>query len=93
MLQKLFKLILQNEITIEKIRLSLKRRPSFDVISAFKTLEKDDKGFVTLFEFQEIMKEHGFESRSNELTNFIKRFDKDTNGKVTLNEFAEKTYN
>ena len=86
----MFKLLFRNESKIEKIRQAVKQRPFFNAFDAFRALDKNDLGFLTLHEFQDLLISYGFESTSNELLNLIKRFDKDRDGKVSYCEFVEE---
>lgn len=83
-------MLFQNESIIENIRQKLNKRPLFDLYDAFKALDKNDKGYVTLEEFKEVLNNHGIYSSSNELMSLLQRFDKNQDGKVSYSDFVSE---
>ena len=76
--------------SLKNVRQKLNRRPLFDVYDAFKALDKNESGFITLDEFKELLLDHGIYTSSNELLNLMKRFDKNQDGKVSYSEFVNE---
>ena len=72
------------------MRQKLNRRPLFDVYDAFKALDKNGNGYITVNEFKEVLLDHGMYSSPNELKTLLKRFDKDQDGKVSYREFVSE---
>lgn len=83
-------LLFQNEGAIENARQRLNKRPLFDLYDAFKALDRNGNGYVTLDEFREILQENGIYATSTEALNLIKRFDRDQDGKVSYKEFVNE---
>jgi len=89
-IQRFFNMLLQNEEITENIRQKLSRRPLFDVYDAFKALDKNRNGYITLNEFKEMLLDHGVYTSPTELKQLLQRFDRDQDGKVSYREFAEE---
>lgn len=89
-IQKFFNTLFQTESIVEGIRQRLNKRPLFDIYDAFKALDTNDNGFITIDEFKEVLLDHGLFATENELLNLIKRFDKNQDGKVSYSEFVNE---
>jgi len=68
----------------------LNRRPLFNVYEAFKALDKNEIGSVSIDEFKELLLDHGIYASSKDLLNLVQRFDKNQDGKVTYSEFVQE---
>jgi len=89
-LKQVLSSILRNENASEDIRLRLNRRPLFSVYESFKSLDKNDNGFVSLSEFKEMLVEHGIYASYKDLDNLIHRYDKNQDGKVSYYDFVQE---
>lgn len=89
-LQRFFTFLFQNEAIIEDLRKRLSKRPLFDVYDAFKALDINDNGFITVNEFKQVLADHEIYLKSNELLMLIRRFDKDQDGRVSFMEFLSE---
>jgi Ca2+-binding EF-hand superfamily protein len=81
---------LSNEILSEDLRQKIARRPFFNIYEAFKTLDKNDKGYIDVSEFRELLVDHGVYASSKELMNLIQRYDKNQDGKVSYYDFVQE---
>lgn len=84
------RLHIENESIAESIRQKLDRRPYFNLYEAFKAVDRDQNGFITLDEFSAILTSHGFFASSKDLQSLMERYDKDRDGRVSYSEFVSE---
>jgi len=89
-LKNVLDMTLSNEILSEDLRQKIARRPFFNIYEAFKTLDKNDNGFVDISEFRDLLVDHGVYASSKELMNLVKRYDKNQDGKVSYYDFVQE---
>jgi len=89
-IKNVLEMTLSNEILSEDLRQKIARRPFFNIYEAFKTLDKNDNGFIDISEFRELLVDHGVYASSKELMNLIKRYDKNQDGKVSYYDFVQE---
>ena len=83
---------LDKEIEIQKE--SLFSYEDFNTIEAFKILDPENKGYITLDDLNSVLtdKNIGIDIGDNEdqrMLRFINRFDKDRDGKLNYSEFCK----
>lgn len=83
-------MILENEAAIERLRVRIAKRPYFSVHDAFKAIDRDDDGFITLEEFQSILERYGVYATSRDALNLMRRYDKSNRGKVSYSDFVQE---
>lgn len=81
---------IENEFHSEKLRQRLSRRPLFDNFEAFEALDIDKNGFVSKYEFRELLANHGFYATQKELDSLMNRYDQNEDGKVSYTEFVRE---
>merc|ERR1711865_16864 len=59
------------------------------VTQAFRRLDKDASGFLSMDEFREVCKLHNFNLSDQELISLMRKFDKDFDGVVRYDEFCD----
>ena len=90
LLRKVLNQIINNEVASEALRQKLERRPLFDVYEAFKALDKNDNGYISMDEFRELLIDHGIYASNSELLNLMRRYDKNQDGKISYSEFVQE---
>lgn len=84
------RLHIENETIAESIRQKLDRRPRFNLYEAFRAVDKDQNGYITLDEFSAILTCHGFFASSKDLQSLMERYDRDRDGRVSYSEFVSE---
>ena len=82
--------IINNEVLSENLRKKLARRPQFNIVDAFKTLDKFEKGYATLEDIKILLSNHGIQTNEIDLFTLIKRYDKGDSGKITFTDFVKE---
>jgi len=90
LIRKVLNYIVNNEVYSEEVRQKLARRPLFDIYEAFKALDKDNLGYISINEFRDLLAEHGSFPSNKDLLNLMKRYDRNQDGKVTYSEFVQE---
>lgn len=90
MLKQALNMIIKNEASSESIRQRLNRRPLFNLWEGFKALDKDNNGFVSAYEFKDMLIDHGFFPSQKEVISLLERYDKNNDGKVSYSEFIQE---
>jgi len=62
----------------------------FNIYEAFKALDKNDLGYLSIGEFKELLSDHGIYATSKEAIALVEKFDKNQDGKVTYSEFVQE---
>ena len=88
-LKTIFKVQLELQGRIERIKVSLSLKTDFNMIDAFRIFDRDGKGTATTYEIQAGLQELGLQVTDQELALFMKRFDKDGDNKLRYSEFAD----
>lgn len=60
-----------------------------DLKEAFRTIDKDNNGYINLKELGSAMRVFGFELNDSELQELMKEYDKDDNNCLDLTEFVD----
>ena len=89
-MNKLFSLLIENEVKAESLRQKLNRRTFFNVYEAFKALDKNDLGFFSIEEFKTLLLDHGIHAGTKDVANLVSRYDKNQDGKITYSEFVNE---
>ena len=89
-LNKLLNSIINNEVLSENLRQKLARRPNFNIVDAFKALDKYDKGYATLEDIKNLLTNHGIKANGTELFALIKRYDRCDSGKISFTDFVKE---
>lgn len=79
---------LDSSMQLERIRQNLALYPTFDLSSAFSTLDANNDGFVTTSELADFLRKHGL--LPHDATDLMSLFDKNHDGKISYLEFLEK---
>eukprot|EP00825_Cyclidium_porcatum_P034670 TRINITY_DN3643_c0_g1_i11.p1 TRINITY_DN3643_c0_g1~~TRINITY_DN3643_c0_g1_i11.p1 ORF type:complete len:379 (-),score=51.29 TRINITY_DN3643_c0_g1_i11:291-1427(-) len=87
--QLLIKMI-DGVVEADRLRSRLNQRPMFTLTDAFSAIDSLDQGFVTQYEFKQILNEYGIFVQKQELQQLMSRFDKDQDGKVSYKEFIQE---
>jgi len=82
--------VISNEASSESIRQRLNRRPLFNLWEAFKALDRDNNGFISSFEFKNMLIDNGFFPSQKEISSLVDRYDKNQDGKVSYSEFIQE---
>jgi Ca2+-binding EF-hand superfamily protein len=90
LLRKVLNASVNNEVYSEEVRQKLAKRPLFDCYDAFKALDKDNNGYISINEFRDLLAEHGQFPANKDLLNLMKRYDKNHDGKVSYSEFVQE---
>jgi Ca2+-binding EF-hand superfamily protein len=92
MLGKLLRHMYNGEMKMEEMRLSLAKRPFFNLHDAFKALDRSEKGYLTKEEFKEMMEDHGMFMTQKDLNGIMERYEKGFKGtgKVTYTDFIRE---
>jgi len=90
LLKKLLNKVISNEAYSESIRQRLNRRPLFNLWEAFKALDRDNNGFISSFEFKDMLVDHGFFPSQKEISSLVDRYDKNQDGKISYSEFIQE---
>ena len=91
-LQKLFKLIIECENKLERLRTSLLHTRSL-LNPIFRQIDKLCKNFITDYDLMMFLKERGICPSEQEVGLAFIRFDKNRNGKVEYYEIADEFNN
>ena len=62
---------------------------NYKIKDAFRILDVDHSGFITIDEFEVLMKKYGFDLNPEELLYLMRRFDSNRDGRVDYTEFCE----
>lgn len=89
-MKKTLNMLIKNEVYSESIRQRLNRRPLFNLWEGFKALDKDNNGFVSTYEFKDMLINHGFFPSQKEVLTLVDRYDKNHDGKVSYSEFIQE---
>lgn len=93
LLAKALDLAISNEVEAESIRQRLSRRPLFKLYDAFKAIDKNDHGFITMEDFQEILEDYGIFMSYKDLNLLVDRFkgeDAESDGKISYTDFIKE---
>jgi len=89
-MKALYALHLENESIVEALRQKLARDPRFDTHRVFDLLDRDQDGFITIYELREIMEKYDMFITDKDLQYLINRFDKDAKEKISYIEFIQE---
>jgi len=87
----LINILIDNEVEAESQRQNLSRRPYFSIHDAFKTLDSNNDGYITMEEFREILDDYGIFATQRDVLNLMKRYDKGHRGKISYSDFVQET--
>lgn len=87
-LNRVFRLLLETEMSAERVRQRLSSLPRFNYMDAFQTLDKSGDGYITSDEFQEVLRQSGFRANRSDLQSLMERYDKNKDGRVSYSEFV-----
>lgn len=85
-----FRLVLDAEITAERIRQRISNLPGFSLYQAFIALDKDKNGFITMNEFQSVLQSQGIIVNGKDLQGLMEKYDKNKDGRVSYSEFVDE---
>lgn len=83
-------MLIENEAASEENRQKVARRPYFSVHDAFKALDRDEDGFITMDEFQSVLEEYGFFTTAKDAMSLMRRYDPDNKGRVSYSDFVQE---
>jgi len=89
-MKALYAIHLENESIVEALRQKLARDPRFDTHRVFDLLDRDQDGFITIYELREIMEKYDMFITDKDLQYLINRFDKDAKEKISYIEFIQE---
>ena len=69
----MFHSIINNQVLSENLRQKLVRRPQFNIVDAFKSLDKYERGYVKLDDVKILLSNHGIQTNGVDLFRLIKR--------------------
>lgn len=81
---------LECESIAENLRQKLSRNLNFDIMGAFQSIDKDKNGFITVYEFQQILENNGIPVSRRDAASLVERYDKDKDGRVSYSEFLNE---
>ena len=83
-----FRLLLESEMSAERVRQRLSSLPRFNYMDTFQTLDKSGDGYITSDEFQEVLRMSGFRASRSDLQALMERYDRNRDGRVSYSEFV-----
>lgn len=75
------------ENAIDMIRQRLTTRREFSIYDAFKTLDRYDKGMISMPEFRQIFDDYGIFTSRQDIETLVDRYDQDKDGRVSFGDF------
>jgi Ca2+-binding EF-hand superfamily protein len=89
-MQDLLRLHLRAESMAESLRQRLSSTHEFSLHRAFNDLDIDRNGYITLNEFESMLRHHGFPATTQDLQLLLERYDKNGDGRVSYGEFVQE---
>jgi len=83
--------IITNEVELEKLRLQLSPQDLTSNIDAFKVLDRNQDGEITLDEMEGLFKDSGVSASHKELISLFNKYDRDQDGKISYSDFIQGT--
>ncbi len=86
-------LAINNEVEAESIRQRLFRRPLFNPQDAFRAIDKNDQGFITTDDLQEILDDYGIFISYKDLNLLVQHFkgdDAKNDGRISYTDFIKE---
>ena len=78
------------ERACEVLRVSLRKRPYFNIKDAFSYMDNDIDGFLLVQDLREFLANNGFFATERELSGIMQKIDKDGDGRISFNEFVDE---
>ena len=78
----------ESESSTGNALLGLGQAQSEALLKAFKTIDKDNSGYITEDEIEKCLKDYGFEHQAEEIVQIIRECDQNSDGKISYDEFA-----
>ena len=72
------------------LRHRINEKQDFTLRNAFKSVDRNRKGYIGIEEFQSILNEHGIVASDKDLLILMDRYDKDKDGRVSYSEFVQE---
>jgi hypothetical protein len=83
-----WRVIFQNEVENDKLRIGSQRRPGFSSHDAFLALDSDHDSFLDKEDLRIFFSRRGQYVPDKELCGLIERYDKNRDGRISYTEFA-----
>jgi Ca2+-binding EF-hand superfamily protein len=74
----------------ERLRHKIASRPLFNFKSAFKYVDKDVNGAITVADLRDTLVSHGFYATEKEIQLIMNKFDKFSDNKITMTDFIDE---
>lgn len=83
---------IDNEVKAESVRQRLNRRPLFNNLDAFRTIDKYNQGFITHDDLKEILEDNGVFATNKDVSLLVDRFKGNDaiDGKISYSEFSKE---
>lgn len=84
------RLFLEVEGMAEALRQRMSRRASFSLYDAFLAVDRDRNGYITIDEFQDILRTNGIYADIKDLESLMELYDRNKDGRVSYSEFVQE---
>lgn len=84
-------IIITNEVELENLRSQLSPQDLTSSFDAFKVLDRNQDGQITLDEMEGLFKDSGISASHKELISLFNKYDKDQDGRISYSDFIQGT--
>lgn len=84
-----FNFVVNSEVKIELYKKELSLRPDFNLVDLFMFFDKEKKGYCTLENFIETLKEFGIKAKDKDSLLFFRRFDRNDCKFLKFSDFSD----
>lgn len=89
--KRAIKIIISNEIELDRLRRQLNPQHLYSGVDAFSVLDKNQDGYITIDELSELLEDCLVSVGRPELLNLFNKYDKDRDGRISYSDFIQET--